>query len=230
MVMADAENIRNLIVGLLVLTLLVSVYTTIVALKAYADVRGDVSQPVHVDLSGVDISKSSSTATSLVLVFPELKFAKEERDVVDAIIPTGRPGYADRIPVSYDDPVGSLNYLYKLYPEIREEVRKDTELWNRYLNLATRPVGISCEFCCGVGPVGITAEGELRCGCKHNPALHALTLALLKYTDMSDAEVVREVMRWKALFFPRPMTSLALQVAGKELSEVQALPGMVGGC
>ena len=228
----DREPVRDLVVGLLAVILLITGYNTAMAVGTYLKVNGGeiLKFGGEVDISGVDVSKSTSTAMSLLLVFPELKTASSESEVAEILIPSGTPEYANKIPVSYDDPVRSLNYLYKIYPQIKEELKKDPELWNRYLNLATKPVGISCEFCCGVGPVGITETGELRCGCQHNPALQALTMALMKYTDYSDAEVLREVLRWKALFFPKPMVTLAAQVAGKNPSDIAALPGMVGGC
>jgi hypothetical protein len=52
----------------------------------------------------------------------------------------------------------------------------------------------------------------------------------MKYTDYSDAEVLREVMRWKSIFFPRDMVGLAMKVAGTDPSQLKSLPGMVGGC
>ena len=99
-----------------------------------------------------------------------------------------------------------------------------------FINLGKKPVGISCEFCCGVGPIGITADGSSRCGCQHNPALLAITLGLMEYTDYSDAQVLMEVMKWKTLFFPKDMINLAMTVAGGDTSALDELPGMVGGC
>ncbi|PIN70846.1 hypothetical protein COV94_00990, partial [Candidatus Woesearchaeota archaeon CG11_big_fil_rev_8_21_14_0_20_57_5] len=113
----------------------------------------------------------------------------------------------------------------------KDEVKRtDPDAWNRYLELAAKPHGLSCEYCCGVGPIAAASNGESLCGCQHNPALLAVTLSLLHNTDYSDAQVVREVMRWKTLFFPRDMVGLGMQVAGTDPSSIKALPGMVGGC
>ncbi len=58
-------------------------------------------------------------------------------------------------------------------------------------------------------------------------------------TNYTDAQVLKEVMKWKTLFFPQNMISLALQDAnngapssGQSASagSVSNLPGMVGGC
>ncbi len=185
-----------------------------------------------IDLSGTDVSKISSTAMTIATVFPELKNANSEEEVIEIIFPSGTPEYSEKLGgITFDDITNSLNYLARWYYSLKEEVKNnDPETWQRYLNLAAAPRGISCEFCCGIGPQGIDAQGNLRCGCQHNPALQALTLALMKYTNYSDAEILREVMKWKTAFYPKGMISLAVQVAGKDISEIKNLPGMVGGC
>ena len=124
-----------------------------------------------------------------------------------------------------------MELLARSYNAVKQETKQDyPEVWQRYLNLATKPVGISCEFCCGVGPQGISADGTAKCGCQHLPALLGLTLGLMKNTDYSDVEILKEVMRWKTIFFPKNMVSLAMEVAGKDPSQLKELPGMVGGC
>ncbi len=185
----------------------------------------------QVNIKDVDVSQIQSTQMAVGLLFPELKSLKNQDDAVSIMIPSGAPDYSEKLGgITFDDPVTSLTYLSKWYPTIKEEVKKDPQLWQRYLNLATNPRGISCEFCCGVGASGVGKSGDLLCGCQHNPAVQALTLGLMKSTDYSDAEVLREVMRWKALFFPKNMVETALSVAGKDASELKSLPGMVGGC
>lgn len=184
------------------------------------------------DLSNVDVSEVSSTPMAVALLFPELKDIKNEDDAVAIMIPTGVPEYSNALGgINFDEPVNSLAYLSKWYNTINSEIKEnEPEIWQRYLNLAAAPRGISCEFCCGVGPQGITADGANKCGCQHNPALLAITLGLMKSTDYSDAEVLKEVMKWKTLFFPQKMVSVAMEVAGTDPSQLKELPGMVGGC
>ena len=184
------------------------------------------------DLSSVDVTEITSTAMALATLFPELDNIKNEQDAISIMIPTGTPEYSEALGgISFDDPVTSLEYLAKWYNTIKPEVQQnDPQIWQRYLSLAAAPRGISCEFCCGVGPQGITADGNLKCGCKHNPAAQAIALGLMKNTDYSDAEVLKEVMKWKTLFFPRNMVGLAMDVAGTDPSQLKDLPGMVGGC
>ncbi len=184
------------------------------------------------DLSKVDVYEISSTAMAIASLFPELDSINNDQDAISVMIPTGTPDYSEDLGgISFDDPVTSMEYLAKWYNTINSEVKdNDPETWQRYLKLAAAPRGISCEFCCGVGPQGITADGKSKCGCKHNPALLALTLGLMKNTDYSDAQVLREVMKWKTIFFPQKMVGLAMEVAGTDPSELKELPGMVGGC
>ena len=132
--------------------------------------------------------------------------------------------------VSFDDPVKSMESMAKVYPALKQQAQQNQQIWQRYLNLAAAPRGISCEFCCGVGPQGIDAKGNLKCGCQHLPAVQTVTLWLMLNTDYSDAQILKEVMRWRSLFFPKNMVELALQIAGGDSSVLKDLPGMVGGC
>ncbi len=183
------------------------------------------------DLSSVDFAQLQSTGHSIAALFPT-DSVETAQDAIDVIIPTGTPEYGGELGVSYDDPVNSLSLMARqLWTEMRKLKTEDPEVWQRYLNLASKPVGISCEYCCGLGAVGIRSDGESACGCQHNPALLALTLWLMKNRpDWSDAEILKEVIKWKALFFPKKMVEMTIQVAGKDPSALGELPGMVGGC
>src|SRR3989344_2757578 len=153
-----------------------------------------------VDLDDVNINEIKSTQQAVALLFP-VNEIKTQEDAIRIMIPTGTPDYGDAMGVTFDDPVTSLSKLEKAYPVLKQELKQDQELWQRYLNLAAKPTGISCEFCCGIGAQGIDAKGELRCGCSHNPAVHTVTMWLMKNTEYSDAEILREVMKWKTIFF-----------------------------
>ena len=184
-----------------------------------------------IDLSSVDVSEINSTAMAVGMLFPVSEI-KSQDDAIVVMLSAGTPEYsADLGGISFDDPVNSMEYLAKWYPTLKEEIKQnDPETWNSYLSLAAAPKGISCEACCGLGPQSVDAKGDLMCGCKHAPALQAIALGLVKHTDYNDAEVLREVMRWKAMFFPKNMVETAMSIAGTDLSQLKDLPGMVGGC
>lgn len=181
-------------------------------------------------LDNVNIAELKSTGHTLAAVMP-VENIQTAQDAIDVMIPTGIPAYGEDLGVSFDDPTGSLATLSKMYKGLKVEVESNNpEAWERYMALASLPVGISCEYCCGLQAVGIDKNGNSACGCQHNPALLSVALYLTAYSDYSDAEILREVMLWKALFFPKNMVEMALTVAGGDTSALKDLPGMVGGC
>ena len=185
------------------------------------------------EFSEADFSQIKSTGHTIAMLMP-VENIKDTQDAVEMMIPTGVPEYADVFEnkISYDNPIASLNYLSnEAYPKLAAYVSQNSpDTWQRYVRLGNMPVGISCEYCCGVGPIGMTTNGNSRCGCQHNPALLAITLGLMEFTDYSDSQILYEVMRWKTLFFPKNMIELTMTVAGMDESQLNELPGMVGGC
>ncbi len=176
-------------------------------------------------LKGADLSKITSTAQSIQTLMP-IEQIKDAQSAMAVMIPQGTPEYGQAAGVSYDNPVQGLDQLVRL----ERSVQLNAEQQKRYVALVTKPVGISCEYCCGVGPIGVDANGKSRCGCKHNPAVLGLTKWLIQNTDYSDARIVKEVLLWKSLFFPKQMVALSLKVAGGDPDTLKDLPGMVGGC
>lgn len=160
-----------------------------------------------------DVNAIQSTRDSIKALYP-VESIKSAEDAMAIIIPRGVPEYASKIPVSYGDGERSLLAWVQIY----QTTKLAPEHAKRYLNLATKPLGISCEFCCGVGPVGITYDGQMRCGCKHNPAAQGIAMWLIQNTDYTDAQIVREVLKWKAVWFPRNMVIETVKAA----QEVQA--------
>ena len=144
------------------------------------------------------------------------------------MVPTGVPEYGEAMGVSFDDPVGSLATLANAQKTLLQGLTPEQK--ERFISLASKPVGISCEYCCGLNAVGIREDGSSSCGCQHNPALLSVAMWLMQNTEYTDAEVLREVYRWKTLFFPRDMVDLAVKISGGDESVLQNLPGMVGGC
>jgi len=181
------------------------------------------------DLSAVKL-EPKSTAHTIAAVFPVEQMTSADK-AMQVMFPTGTPEYGQDLGVSFDEPVESLATLARMYRGLKEEVKKnDPEAFERYVHLASEPYGVSCEYCCGIGPVGADKNGNSRCGCQHNPAALSVALYLSAYSDYSDAEILREVMRWKTLFFPRNMIDLGAKLGGGDTSVLKDLPGMVGGC
>ncbi len=219
----------GLVIGLIVFIALLVLFNQYQFYSISKSLGGSTVKRLSV--SSTELSGITSTAQAINMLFP-LDEVKTTQDAINIMIPTGMPEYGEALGgITFDDPVNSMEYLTKWYQSLKADVQKnDPETWQRYLSLAAAPRGISCEFCCGVGAQGIDSKGNLRCGCKHNPALQALTLGLMKNTDYSDSEILKEVMRWKALWFPRNMVELTTKIAGGDAAVLKDLPGMVGGC
>jgi len=182
------------------------------------------------NLANINLDEIKSTGHTIAAVFPVEDIVTFD-DAMEIIFPTGTPEYGPDLGVSFDEPVESLAKLARMYPALKVEIQQNNpEAWSRFMNLASRPLGISCEFCCGIQAVGIDKNGNSACGCQHNPALLTVALYLSAYSDYNDGEILREVMRWKTLFFPKDMIGLAMTVAGGDTSSLESLPGMVGGC
>lgn len=179
------------------------------------------------DLSKVNIDEIGSTAQGIAAIMP-IDQIKIPEDAITVMIPTGIPDYGEAMGVSFDDPEGSLATLAKAQKTLLAGLTPEQK--ERFISLALKPVGISCEYCCGLQAVGIREDGSSSCGCQHNPALLSVTMWLMQNTDYSDAEILREVYRWKSLFFPKNMVDLAVKISGGDESVLQDLPSMVGGC
>lgn len=179
------------------------------------------------DLSNVNIDDIQSTAQGIAAIMPIDQIVKPE-DAITVMVPTGVPEYGAAMGVSFDDPEGSLATLANAQTTLLAGL--SPELKERFISLASKPVGISCEYCCGLNAVGIREDGSSSCGCQHNPALLSVAMWLMQNTEYSDAQILREVYLWKTLFFPKNMVDLAVKISGGDESVLQDLPGMVGGC
>ena len=218
------------IIVLMVLAVLVILFNQyqINSVSGLLGSRGPISG--EKDLLNINPAELKSTGHTIAAVFP-VEDIQTSEDAIAIMFPTGTPDYGEELGVSYDDPVGSLGKLAKMYRGLKAEVEQNNpEGWQRFMNLASKPVGISCEYCCGLQAVGIDKSGNSACGCQHNPALLSVALYLSAYTDYTDGEILREAMRWKTLFFPKNMIEMGMTVAGGDTSKLDNLPGMVGGC
>lgn len=203
-------------------------FSTIVAkVSSQSDTTEGLSFSGGGDLSNVDIDEIQSTAQGIAAIMP-ISGIKTAEDAVAVMVPTGTPEYGQAMGVSFDDPVNSLATLANAQKTLLAGLTPEQK--ERFIGLALKPVGISCEYCCGLNAVGIREDGSSSCGCQHNPALLSVTMWLMQNTDYSDAEILREVYYWKTLFFPKNMVELAIKIAGGDESVLEDLPGMVGGC
>lgn len=119
------------------------------------------------------------------------------------IIPRGVPEvYGSELKVSYDDvSAGNPNLAQATIQKLSayEDKKLNSEQMERYAEIG---MSIACEYCCGAESL-IFSNGERACGCAHSYAMRGLAKYLLiKHPDMTDAEILSELGKWKVLFFP----------------------------
>ena len=169
--------------------------------------------------------------------------------------PSGTPEiYGEELGVSYDDvdpydPVRANAVISKL-GNLDRSITLEGNDKERYINaLYKLENGISCEYCCGARSI-IFENGEPACGCAHSYAMRGLAKYLITEhgDEYTDAEILEEIGKWKALFFPNQISNKAtiLEENGLETDMVSltsnkyrgvekqvaggSAGGMVGGC
>jgi hypothetical protein len=168
------------------------------------------------------------------------------------VMPTGIPEiYGKELGISYDDVSPNDPYAADATIAVMAKIDRSVSLQGkeleRYINvLFTLHDGISCEYCCGARSI-IFADGKSACGCAHSFAMRGLAKYLIAEhgDEYSDADILEEVGKWKALFFPSQTAVKAdiLKGKGVEVNFVNlgsnkyrgveqgnTAGGMVGGC
>lgn len=177
------------------------------------------------------------------------------------MFPQGTPEiYGPELGISYPDP-RDAKYMDKMlkilenYDRGKKTIALTGADLKRYIKLGTIPT-IACEFCCSVKTL-IFKDGRPACGCAHSAAMRGLMryLILNHGAEYSDDQILNEVMRWKALTFPKQMMKryveqaetgkftpdIAALLVGTKVSrgarknapsplDVKNLPDMAGGC
>ena len=163
--------------------------------------------------------KTSSTKTPLALT------GDPTQDALAVVIPRGIPFYGEALGVSFDDPIRSLEIIAQLDPSYgRSKVQLSPEEKARYIKIGTTPT-MACEYCCGATTL-VFKDGRPACGCKHSWAMRGVAAYLIKnYPDMSDEEIMKEIAKWKGLFFPKQMIQRYIQEtqSGQYTPDIAAL-------
>ena len=203
-----------------------------------------MTSPIKLNLFGINAAAPGSHGDK----FTVKSTGNVVQDVIKAVIPTGTPQYGPELSVSFDSPVQSLSTLAKLDRQIPTSSLTAEEK-QRFINVNTK---ISCEFCCSA-PATVDSNGRDLCGCAHAQSFRGLSKYLVRNhpTEYTDDQILLELTRWKALYYPKNMVEkgvaavqnglelspavlndrdLLKKVQSKDLSSVGSLPSMVGGC
>ncbi|MBR9699322.1 hypothetical protein GOV09_02610 [Candidatus Woesearchaeota archaeon] len=181
------------------------------------------------------------------------KSTKVELSAKSDIIPSGVPEiYGEELQLSYDDvspyDPARADLTIKKLAQFDRTMNLGGADKERYINaLYKLEDGISCEYCCGARSI-IFENGESACGCAHSYAMRGLAKYLITEhgDEYTDEEILAEVGKWKALFFPTQMqqkaevlTGQGIELSGTNLASnkyrgiekgLAAGGGMVGGC
>ena len=178
-------------------------------------------------------------------------------DAIKLAISQGVPEiYGEELGVSFDEVQKAINVIKQFDPTYgKQKIVLGGADKQRYIDVGMK---IACEYCCGAKSI-ITADGQAACGCAHSSAMRGLTAYLLQNhgSEYTNDEILREIARWKAMFFPKQMIQkLAKQLQGEDFtpdtaslvlgvdlpdygqgsknaplpSDLKNLPNMVGGC
>ena len=144
------------------------------------------------------------------------------------LIPQGVPAmeYGRALSVNFSDPVAAIPIL-ESYDRGDNTITLEGDLLERYKTIG---MSTSCEYCCGAKTL-VFPDGKPACGCAHSAAMRGLAAYLLttRGSEFKNEDILNEVNRWKAVFFPKQTISKALQARGIDPTSA-GLPSMVGGC
>jgi FKBP-type peptidyl-prolyl cis-trans isomerase 2 len=146
------------------------------------------------------------------------------------VVPSGVPDiYGEELGVTYSSE--KADEMIAILRKFEDE-KLDKEQLDAYIRIGMRT---SCEYCCRVKTL-VRKDGERACGCAHSYAMRGLAKYLiLNHDDMySEDEILEEINRWKALFFPKQSIQKVIATSkgtgAFDLSVLQEMPNMVGGC
>jgi FKBP-type peptidyl-prolyl cis-trans isomerase 2 len=162
-----------------------------------------------------------------------LTFAKPyivREGIKELVVPTGVPAvYGRELGVAFSS--DKADQMITILRKFEDEKLNQKQL-DAYIRIGMRT---ACEYCCQVKTL-VRKDGERACGCAHSYAMRGLAKYLLLHhgDEYSEDQILEEINRWKALFFPKQSIQKVIatgQGTGAfDLSVLQEMPNMVGGC
>src|SRR3989344_1393 len=140
-------------------------------------------------------------------------------DAMKLVISQGVPSiYGAELNVSFDAVEQSMNMMKQFDPTYgQNKITLAGSDLQRFIDVGLK---ISCEYCCGAKAI-INQNGQAACGCAHSQAMRGLLAYLIKNhaSEYSNDELLRELARWKGMYFPKQMIQkLAIQLQGADFT------------
>ena len=160
--------------------------------------------------------------------------APSSDNVIATVAPTGTPFYitdgpgAEKVKgVTFDDPITSQKVWASLLGSSRfgtanavQLTAEEQQRWQKLTSVFT------CDFCCG-GPNSVTTISH--CGCAHSFAWQGMAKFFIKYySQYTDEQILGEMTKWKALWYPKGMIQDYLVYTGQQSADTLNHGGSVG--
>ncbi len=230
------SKLETLNLGLLVVALAVSAMNTF---AIFSIQNQTVTASTFTGAAVVSTSQDDSQGAVSNAIPPEIQLQ---------VLPAGVPAvYGAELGVRFDA-VSTQNpsladATIKTLAQLDKSITLSGESLNRYITITNQ---ISCEYCCGA-PAITTRDGKAACGCAHSYAMRGLAKYLISQhgEEYSDDQILEELGKWKALFFPdaAALKAQALAAKGYEFNYINLASNkyrglekqasgsnMVGGC
>lgn len=178
-------------------------------------------------------------------------------DAISLVMYNGVPEkYGQELNISFEQVQQAMDIVKQYDPDYgNTPIILSGDDKRRYIEIGLK---ISCEFCCGAKSI-IFEDGKAACGCAHAQAMRGLEAYLIKNhgSEFNNDQVLKELAIWKGRYFPKQMVNkmseqlvsgkytpdIASLLLGLKLpkysansgnapspSEINNLPGQVGGC
>lgn len=192
-------------------------------------VSGQVGMAEARKMKSEETAQTTSASSSQTSSAPPSPSTAELNAVVAQVIPQGVPSvYGPEVGVSFSEPIKAISTL-ESYDRGDKKITLTGEKLDRYVKVASMT---ACEYCCGAKTL-VFKDGSAACGCAHSAAMRGVIAYLIDKhgSEYSDAQILNEANRWKALFFPRQTVQKVLANQGQPVGNtLNQVPSQVGGC
>ncbi len=137
-------------------------------------------------------------------------------EIEGKVFVSGTPFYGSKLGVSFNDAADAANTLANLDNSIPTNSLTQDQL-HRYIRIGTN---IACFYCCGATTL-VDNNGNPACSCNHSMAIRGLAKWLIINTNMTNDQILLELNKWKALFFPGPTLKTVSSLAGVNNGSVE---------
>jgi hypothetical protein len=196
--------------------------------------RGAVQPAEEKPLVGIDLNLDSLSQKEKSEAAAYLRFKR----IKNSLLPKGLPNvYGRELGISFDQVQKAINKTAPFDPTYgKKKIALNQSQTARYVKIGSQT---ACKYCCGAKTL-VFENGEAACGCAHSQMMRGLAAYLIKnHQEMSDQEILNELNKWRAVFFPKQTLSETLaemeKAGDSEIKKVlqefpEFLPQMVGGC